>query len=53
MSLPNKTLCDFTKNDFDKYEKEIKNIIKKPKHFCKKCIRVSSDKSYLCKPTKI
>ena len=53
MSLPNKTLCDFTKHDLDKYGKEIKKMIKKPKHLCKRCLRVSSDKNYLCKPTKI
>ena len=53
MSLPNKTLCEFTKNDLDNYENKIKKMIKKPKHMCKKCLRVSSDKNYLCKPSKI
>ena len=53
MSLPNKTFCDFTKNDIDKFEKNIKKMIKDPKYLCKKCLRVSSDKNYLCKPKKI
>lgn len=53
MTLPNKTLCDFNKTDLDKYQKEIKKMIKKPKHLCKKCLRVSFDKNYLCKPSKI
>jgi len=47
------TLCDITKSDLDKFEKEIKKIVKKPKYICKKCLRVSSKKEYLCKSSKL
>jgi hypothetical protein len=49
----NKSLCDFTKSDLAKYEKKLKKLVKKPKYICKKCLRVSSDKDFLCKPNKI
>ena len=49
----NKTLCDFTKSDIDKYKKEIKKIVSNPKFMCKKCMRASSEKDLLCKPNKI
>jgi len=48
-----KTLCDFTKSDFEKYQKEIKIIVSHPKFICKKCLRASSEKDFLCKPKKI
>lgn len=53
MTIPNKTLCEFNKTDFEKYDKEIRKLAKKPKYLCKKCFRASSEKEYLCKPTKI
>jgi hypothetical protein len=53
MKIKNKTLCDFTKSDREKYLHEMKDIIVNPKYICKKCLRASSDKTYLCKPDKI
>jgi hypothetical protein len=49
----NKTLCDFSKSDIEKFDKEIRLLVKKPKFICKKCLRASSEKKYLCKPTKL
>ncbi len=48
-----KTFCDFSKKEMEKYDEEIRKLLKEPKYFCKKCLRASSDKNYLCKPEKI
>lgn len=48
-----KTICEFTKSDLDKYEKDIRKLVKEPKFICKKCLRVSSKNDFLCKPSKI
>ena len=53
MKLKNKTLCDFSKSDFEKHPKEFMKVIKNPKYICKKCLRASSDKDLLCKPSKM
>lgn len=49
----NKTLCDYTKSDFDKLEKELKKIVMSPNYICKKCFRASAEKDLLCKPKKL
>ena len=41
----NKHLCDLNKGEIAQYEKELKHTILQPKYFCKKCIRLSSDKT--------
>lgn len=47
-----KSLCDFTKKDYDKHCEYFKSIMKKPKFICKKCFRACADKDHLCKPSK-
>jgi hypothetical protein len=47
-----KTFCELSKSEIEKYDEEIRNLIKKPKYFCKKCLRSSSEKSYICKHEK-
>ncbi len=37
----------------DKNRDELLEILKKPKYFCKKCLRAASEGSYLCKPEKL
>ncbi len=49
----NKTFCDFTKSEIDLYCKEIRLLVSSPKYMCNKCVRVSSQKDFLCKPKKI
>ena len=53
MKIKKKSLCDFTKSDLDKFNKELRLLVKKPKYICKKCFRACSEKEYLCKPTKL
>jgi len=53
MKIINKTLCDFTKNDLDKFNKELRLLVRKPKYICKKCFRACSEKELLCKPNKL
>lgn len=43
-----KTFCELTKSEIEKHSEEILKLIDKPKYFCKKCLRVSIDKKYLC-----
>jgi hypothetical protein len=53
VKIIDKTLCEFNKSDHEKYDKEIRKLVKKPKYICKKCLRAVSEKEYLCKPIKI
>ena len=52
-SLINKKFCDFNKKELKQHEEGIINLISNPKYYCKKCIRVSSKKDFLCKPKNI
>lgn len=44
-----KRLCDLRKAPFDSIKDDIIKIVSKPTYICKKCLRVASDKKYLCK----
>lgn len=46
-------LCDLSKKDIKENIDNIIKIISKPKYICEKCVRVSSEKKYLCSPVKI
>lgn len=48
-----KTFCDFSKKDIEKYDQDIRKLLGEPKYFCKKCLRASAKKNYLCKPEKL
>jgi len=43
-----KKLCGVKKSVFNLHKEEIVNITKKPRFICKKCMRVSNEKKYLC-----
>jgi len=44
-----KKLCGIKKSEYEPYQEEIINIVKKPNFLCKKCLRVANDKKHLCK----
>lgn len=48
-----KTLCELNKKEIKELEQEIIKLVKVPKFLCEKCVRVSADKKYLCKPHKL
>ncbi|WP_162919090.1 hypothetical protein [Malaciobacter halophilus] len=43
-----KKLCKIKKVEFDSLHKKIYKEIKKPKFYCKKCLRVAKHAKYLC-----
>lgn len=53
MKKINKTLCELSKDDFSKFDKLYRKVVKKPKYFCKKCLRACAEKDLLCKPSKL
>ena len=48
-----KKLCKFKKANYKKNKKFILLHINDPKFICKKCLRVSDEKEFLCKSEKI
>ena len=48
-----KTICDWNKSDIKENKKILFSLIKNPTYYCKKCVRASSDESYLCKAEEI
>lgn len=48
-----KNLCDLNKKEIKELKKEILKIVKDPKYICEKCVRVSTQKKFLCSPQKI
>jgi DNA-directed RNA polymerase specialized sigma54-like protein len=48
-----KKMCKIKEKDFKKLEKSIRELIKKPNFFCKRCLRASVDKNKLCKPEEL
>lgn len=48
-----KSLCDLSKKEIKEFEKELAEFVMNPKFICEKCIRVSSEKKLLCKPSKL
>lgn len=48
-----KTLCEWNKSDIKENKEIIIAMAKTPNFYCKKCVRISNDVSYLCKPEKI
>jgi len=48
-----KKLCRSKELADDKHREELFDIIRKPKFFCKKCIRVACSEEFLCKPEKL
>ena len=48
-----KNLCKLNDKFINKHFEEIVSIVAEPKYICERCLRVSCDKSLLCKPVKI
>ena len=48
-----KTMCKVKPKDFKELEGEILEQVSSPKYICRKCLRVASKKSRLCKPKKL
>jgi len=48
-----KTLCEWNKSDIKENKDIIIALAKAPIFYCKKCIRISNNENYLCKPEKI
>jgi len=51
--MKNKTLCHWNKIEIKENKELLFSIIKNPKYYCKKCIRVSNDEKLICKAEKI
>ena len=45
-----KHMCKLKKKDLEKDMKKFQKTVLPPKFVCKNCMRVASDKKYLCKP---
>ena len=52
-SIIKKSFCDFSKEELKQHKEGIITLISNPKYYCKKCVRVSSKKDFLCKPKNI
>ncbi len=53
IEMKNKKLCDWNKTEIKDAKSKMLSIVKAPAYYCKKCVRVASEDSYLCKPEKI
>lgn len=47
------SMCKLTKHDIEDNFEQIAEIVKHPKHICRRCARVAINKEHLCKPRKI
>lgn len=48
-----KTMCKIKPTHLDEIEDEFLKQVSKPKYYCRKCLRVATKKSNLCKPKKL
>ena len=48
-----KRMCKVDRKLITEYPDEFIDAVNKPKYICMKCLRVASDKSYLCDPAKL
>lgn len=47
-----KTLCDWTKRDLEKHPEKLRELVRDPRFYCRKCARVAHGSKVLCKPRK-
>jgi hypothetical protein len=48
-----KTLCDWSKSDIEKKLQELREIVRNPRFYCRRCARVAHPAKVLCKPAKL
>jgi hypothetical protein len=48
-----KTLCDWSKSDFEKDFLKLTKIVSQPLFACRKCGRAANNPKFLCKPREL
>ena len=48
-----RTMCKIKPKNLNELEDEFLRQVSKPKYYCRKCLRVATKKSNLCKPKKL